>query len=304
MIDDRKFNKLKSLYTAAIRANMEDQYRNGDLIEFPRHGDVVILGDLHGNVTNFKKVFNAVDLENHPHRHLVVQEPTHTYEVTEDKSFLLHEEIVAVKSKFPDQFHIILGNHELSELTGKEILKGGICYNILFREGMKQEYGEYFSAIEDLLHNFIKTMPLACISPNQIFISHSTPAAKYIPHYSLKFFRQGAKDAKKDKLLMEQLVWGRDLSQEAADAFASRVKSEILVVGHTACKRGYQVPNNRHIVLDSKGLFATSLHFKLTRHYTQRELVKRCIQHINKKEVHKAFQKYKKDQRRSRFEAE
>ena len=42
-------------------------------------------------------------LEDHPHRHLILQEPTHTYEATEDRSFLLIDEIVALKSKFPDQ---------------------------------------------------------------------------------------------------------------------------------------------------------------------------------------------------------
>ena len=71
--------------------------------------------------------------------------------------------------------HIILGNHELSEITGKEILKGGICYNILFRGGMKREYGDHYSAIQELMINFMKTMPLACVTRNRIFISHSDP---------------------------------------------------------------------------------------------------------------------------------
>ena len=274
---------------------MEDRFRNGDLIELPPKGDIVILGDLHGNIQNFDKVVAAAALESHPHRHLVIQEPTHTYEVCEDRSFLLHERIVEIKSLFPDQLHIILGNHELSELTGKEILKGGICYNILFREGMKTEYGEYYSEIRDLLHDFIKTMPLACLTPNRVFISHSTPAAKYVPHYSLKFFTKGIEPEKKHRLLIEKLVWGRDLSQETADAFAKKVRSEILVVGHTACKRGYQVPNSRHIILDSKGVFATSLHFRLTRLYCHKELVKKCIQHINRKAVRKALEKNPKN---------
>ena len=290
MINNRKFLELRSFYTLAIRGNMEDKYRKGDLIELPLKGDVVIMGDLHGNRDNFNKVLTAADLENHPDRHVILQEPTHTCEATEDKSFLLIEEIVAFKSKFPHQIHVILGNHELAELTGKEILKGGICYNILFREGMKQEYGNHFENIQELLHDFIKTMPIACITHSQIFISHSTPEAQYIPLYSLKFFAQGTGDRKKDEFMIEKLVWGRDLSQESADLFAARVNSEILVVGHTACKRGYQVPNSRHIILDSKGLFATSLHFKLHRRYTQEELVQTCVQYINKNAVRKALE--------------
>lgn len=292
MIDSRKFIKLKSAYTKAIRTNMEDIYRNGDLIELPAEGDVIILGDLHGNRDNFNKVVNAADLVNHPKRHLILQEPTHTYETKEDKSFLLIDEIAVLKSRFPNQVHIILGNHELSEITGKEILKGGICYNILFKEGMKKEYGNHYTAVREMMINFMKTMPIACITKSRIFISHSTPVAKYIPHYSLSFFRKGTGNKKKDQVLIEKLIWGRDLSQEAADAFATRVKCETLIVGHTACKRGYQVPNSRHIVLDSKGNFATSLHFRLNKRYKQQYLVKNCIKFINKKFVDKLIEDY------------
>lgn len=285
---EEQFEKLQEAYLKTIRGNMEDKYRVGDLIEFPEDGDVIIMGDLHGNRHNFRKVVKAANLAENPKRHLIVQEATHTWEVTEDRSFLLHEEIAFLKSEFPDQVHIILGNHELSELTGKEILKGGICYNILFREGMKKNYGPYYDKVKELFDDYIRTMPLACRAKNGIFICHSTPPQKYIPHYTLSFFRKGSGSQKKDKVLAENLVWGRDLSQEAADAFAKNVKSKIIIVGHTACKQGFQVPNSRHIILDSKGLYATSLHFRLDKKYNQKGLVKN-IQHLNKKEI-KAFQ--------------
>jgi hypothetical protein len=293
VLESKRFEEIRNAYVLTIRGNMEDRYRTGDIIELPSQGDVIVMGDIHGNRENFAKVLEAADLENNPQRHLIIQEATHTYQVEEDLSFLLHEDIVKVKAQFPHQLHILLGNHELSELTGKEILKGGICYNILFREGMKREYGEYYDVIKDLFDDYIKTMPLAAVAPNGIFLSHSIPDPKYTRYYSLKLFREGLEDQKKYSILTEKLVWGRDLSQENADAFTQQVESEIHVVGHTACKRGYQVPNDRHIVLDSKGLFATTLYFRLDKKYTQDELVKKGIQHINKKEVCEKLQKYK-----------
>ncbi|HNZ66941.1 MAG: metallophosphoesterase [Planctomycetes bacterium] len=280
MIDNERLSKLKSAYALAIRGNIEDKYRHGELIEFPTQGDVIVLGDLHGNLPNFQKIVQAAQLDSHPNRHLVLQEPTHTYEAKEDKSFLLIDEIVKLKSKYPDRVHIILGNHELSEILGREILKGGICYNILFREGMKKEYGIHYEEIRDLMIDFMKTMPLACISPNKIFISHSTPPIQYMHHYSLDFFRRDAKDPKA-RAMVEKLVWGRDLTQQAADVFAKRVGCEILIVGHTACKKGFQVPNSRHIILDSKGTFATSIHFHFGKKYTQKYLVEKSMKHIN-----------------------
>ena len=303
LIDSRKFTKLKSVYAMAIRANIDDKFRKGNLIELPSQGDVVITGDLHGNINNFNKIISAIDLKTHPYRHLIVQEPTHTYEATEDLSYLLIEKIVELKSKFPNQIHTIVGNHELSEVTGKEIIKGGICYNILFREGMKKRYHKYYSVIRELMHDFMKTMPLACKAPNKIFICHSTPPLKYIPFYTLNYFRKGKKKKKKDTVLQEKLVWGRDLTPEAADAFAKKVDSEIIIVGHTACKRGYKVPNHRHIVLDSKGIYATILHFRLNQLYTQSYLVKKAIQYINLKEVKSKLKKYmdKKKENRENY---
>lgn len=296
-MNTRDFIKLKEAYTATIEGNKQDKYRTGNLIELPSKGDVVIMGDLHGNRENFAKVVNAVDLGNHPRRHLIIQEATHTCEVGEDHSYLLHEDIVYLKSKYPDQVHIILGNHELSELTGKEILKGGICYNILFRQAMKEAYGEYYPQILELFNEYIRTMPIACNTKNGIFISHSTPPGKYLSHYSLDFFKKGTGNKEKDDAMIEKVVWGRDLSQESADRFARRVKSEILIVGHTACKRGYQLPNTRHIVLDSKGLFGTSLHFQLHKEYTQKSLVKKGLQFINKKAVKSAIAKMKEEKK-------
>lgn len=292
LIDSQKIDELKEIYIRAIHSQMEDRYRKGDLIELPALGDVIVLGDLHGNRQNISKVIKAAELDIHPDRHLILQEPTHTYEVSEDRSFLLIADIAELKKKFPHQVHTILGNHELSEFTGRELLKGGICYNILFKEGMRIIYGKRFEEIRELIYDFMKTMPLACVAPNKIFISHSTPDLKFIPQYSLDFFRTGTGNPELNKTLVEKLVWSRDLTPVAADAFAARVQCEILIVGHTPCKRGYNLPNHRHIILDSKNIFGTSLHFRLDHCYTYQNLSKK-IQYINPKAVQEWTEKHK-----------
>ena len=79
MIDNERLIKLKSAYALAIRGNIEDKYRHGELIEFPTQGDVIVLGDLHGNLPNFQKIVQAAQLDSHPNRHLVLQEPTYVW---------------------------------------------------------------------------------------------------------------------------------------------------------------------------------------------------------------------------------
>lgn len=316
MIDQERLERIKTAYALAIRGNMEDKYRKGELIELPPQGDIVVLGDLHGNSANFQKIVKMIQLDKAPNRHLLLQEPTHTTEAREDKSFFLIEEIVELKSKYPDQVHIILGNHELSEIKLFEdhdekyerhaITKGGICYNILFRNSMKQEYGIHEEELRELMINFMQTMPIACLCPNRIFISHSIPPLKYVHHYNLDFFRNDAKDPKA-KAMIDKLVWGRDLTQKAADEFAKRVSCDILIVGHTACKQGFQIPNDKMIILDSKGVFATFMHFNLTKMYTHQEIrSSKYLKHLNPKEIQKfiQYQKEKEEERALREQEE
>src|SRR5947209_6550944 len=84
--------------------------------------EVLVAGDLHGNLENFKTVLQRAELAAHPRRHLVLQEVVHgphRYPAGGDKSHQLLDLLAALKCQFPRQVHFLMGNHELAQWTGK-----------------------------------------------------------------------------------------------------------------------------------------------------------------------------------------
>ena len=51
--------------------------RSGSIISLVDAADVMVVGDLHGNLSAFKKVLLSAALDRHPKRHLVLQELIH-----------------------------------------------------------------------------------------------------------------------------------------------------------------------------------------------------------------------------------
>ncbi|MHC5040241.1 MAG: metallophosphoesterase [Planctomycetota bacterium] len=251
-----KLAKTKSMMKKAARLNLDDPLRKGAVIHLPPRGEVLFTGDLHGAKENMSRIIEIAELETYLDRHLVIQEVVHNIQfglIDRDISFRVLERVAQLKIEFPDRVHVILGNHELSELTGKKILKENHMLNKMFAEGIKSTYGESAREVKLAYNTFFKSLPLAVRTSNGIFFSHSTPPRKQIQGFDPRVFLiEGEVTEKRMNHHIERLVWGRDFSQESADTFAKMVNAEILIVGHEACAKGFKVPNTRHIILDSK----------------------------------------------------
>src|SRR5438132_11586095 len=129
----------------AIQAFRDTPGRKGRLVRLQDVDEVMAVGDLHGNVENFRRALQKAELGTHPRRHLVLQELVHgpfRYPGGGDKSHQLVDLLAALKCQFPRQVHLLLGNHELAQWTGQAIAKGDSELNALFREGLDSAYGK------------------------------------------------------------------------------------------------------------------------------------------------------------------
>lgn len=274
-----KLAKTKSLMKKAARLNLEDPFRKGAVIHLPDRGEAFFTGDLHGHKDNLNRLIEIADLETFLDRHLILQEVVHNIQfglIDRDISFRVLERVAQLKIDYPDRVHIILGNHELSELTGKKIIKENHMLNRMFAEGIKSTYGEAAREIKLAYNTFFKSLPLAVRTPNAIFHSHSTPTLRHIQGFDPRVFQlEGEVTEKRMNNHIERLVWGRDFSQEAADAFAEMVQAEILIVGHEACAKGFKVPNTRHVILDCKDEAASYVIVPLAVPLTHNDVVHR-----------------------------
>ena len=274
----RSAKRAISLLQRATQANLQDPYRKGNVIELPKTGDLLLTGDIHGNVSNFKKLLEIADLENHPHRHAIFQELIHALSPDRDNldlSFILLEWLAGVKIKYPDRAHILLGNHDHAELTGIEVQKYGRVLNPLFKRGLVAAYGNDFGDVHGAFVQFIRTFSLAARTPGGLFVSHSTPGLSELNFFDTSVFARPLEDGDLEEgNSVFNLVWGRDLSARTTNTFASLVGAEQIIVGHTPCEEGYIVPNTNLIVLDSKDDQGAYLLLPLGRRYSQADIVR------------------------------
>lgn len=231
--------------------------------------DVIVLGDLHGHLHVLASLLKIANLDEHPRRHLVLQEPTHDSRIDPDegeidRSHRTIDLICALKCKYPGRLHLILGNHELSEFTGRSISKKGFALNKLFRQGVEGTYGEHAEAFVTAYHDLFRALPLAVRTPNRVFLCHTVPSAADLETIDLGVLHQEGDwppESLKRGGSVYALTWGRDTDPETSERFATLVDADLLICGHHPCDEGFQNPNPRLLILDGTDPYPTYCHF-------------------------------------------
>jgi hypothetical protein len=241
--------------------------RTGSVVSLDAAQDVIVVGDLHGHVETFARVFKIAALDRFPSRHLVVQELVHDPradpDVTPDRSHRLVDLVAALKCQYPDRVHYLLGNHELSELTTRSISKNGVFLNVLFKQGVQSAYGDHTEPIYRAYLNLFRSLPLALRTPNRVFICHTVPDDRDFDKLDLKVLETG--DWPPESLerggTVYALTWGRDLSDATVDRFGQLVDADLFLIGHHPCEGGFQRGNDRVVILDGTDPYPAYCHF-------------------------------------------
>lgn len=244
-------------YQQATEANEQTACRQGNVIVITADDadDVMITADLHGHRRNFNSIRKIADLENHPRRHLVLQEVCHggpTYPANGGcMSHAMLEDVARLKASFPERVHFLLSNHELAELTDYPIIKSKKMLNLMFRLGLQETYGAAAEKVREAYTAFIRSCPLAVRLPGGVFVCHSLPERMETRNFDRGIFQRplDAVDLLEHGDVFD-LVWGRDYRPENAQAFAKLVSAKVLIHGHEPCPDGFSVPNDTQIILD------------------------------------------------------
>jgi hypothetical protein len=261
----------------ALQAFRDTPGRRGRLVELQDADEVFVAGDLHGNLENFRRLLALADLARQPRRHFVLQEVVHgpyTYPVGGEKSHQLVDLVAALKCQFPRQVHFLLGNHELAQATGRRISKGDEDLLSAFRQGVQTAYGTHADAVYDAYMELFAVVPVALRTANRVFLSHSLPPGSRLPAFDPADLER---DSVPDDLVpggsVHAIVWGRDTRAETVAAFLARVDADLLVSGHVPCERGFDLPNDRQLILDSLGCPAGYCLFPTDRPLSHADLV-------------------------------
>ena len=251
-------NRVLAIVRRAAMLSRATPGRVGGVVALPADSveDVLVVGDLHGNLPAFRKVLKRADLPGHPKRHLVLQELVHGEHAYPDeggdRSHQLVDIVAALKCEYPERVHLILGNHELSELTGRPIAKAGVPLNALFRLGIETAYGALADDVVDAYHEFFRSLPLAVRCPNRVFLCHTLPDGSMLDGLDLEPLRAGVwrdHDMRRGGAVYA-MTWGRDDRPETADHFAALVDADCFIVGHQPCDDGFRLANHRMLIID------------------------------------------------------
>ncbi len=274
-------DRLLTTLRRALDAIRATPGRRGRLVALDGAVEVLVAGDLHGNVENFRRLLQKADLAGNPGRHFVLQEVVHgpfRYPAGGDRSHQLLDLIAALKCQHPRQVHFLIGNHELAQLTDRRIAKDDVELNDLFIQGVRTAYGARGDEVYAAYLRLIAAAPLALRTPNRVFLSHSLPPGSRLAEFDPAVLeRDESTEADcKPGGSVHSLVWGRDTRAETAAAFLQKVDADLLVTGHIPCDKGFDAPNDRQLILDSLAEPAACCLFPADRPLTHAELMQ-CV---------------------------
>ncbi len=252
----------------------EDPNRSASLLAFGSAGQLVMTGDMHGNLRNFAKLQRFCALERSPGRSVILHELIHEEPSPgqPDLSIDLLIKAAEWKCQFPDNVFFLQSNHELSQLCRHEITKGGRIVIEDFDHGVETRFGRLATVVMEGVRAYLDALPLAARTANGIFLSHSLPDPLSIETFdSTVFDRKPTMADCSPGGAAYSLVWGRFHTPEIVEHFARRLDADVFIVGHTPQETGHTVVGQL-IILASDHNHGVFLPIDLGRTYSAAEL--------------------------------
>lgn len=270
---------LADTFREAARLTTQDLLRKGNVVSVAAGLEVIVAGDLHGHRANLSKIIAYADLPHHPHRRLVLQEIIHGQpdpRTGQDRSVDALLRACRLKVAHPTQVIFLLGNHDVAQVTGNEITKGGRGVCASFTESLRQAAGDGDAAdLTAAVNEFLLSMPLAARCRGGAMICHTLPtpdrmalAGQDIPDtpYTPADLRRGGR--------VYEWTWGRQQTPEQIDQLAEHLKANFFVLAHKHMDSAYEMLASKAIVLTAEHEHGAILEFPSDLHLTEQIVVR------------------------------
>jgi hypothetical protein len=269
------------LLKKGTEANHADKFRRANVVRLPGDGSLILTGDLHGHRRNFEKIVSFADLASHPARHILFQEVIHGGPADGHGaclSYRLLYDIVRYKLKYPDNVHVIMGNHDTAYINNSEVMKDGREMNRAIHMAMAQEFQGNVADVELATKQFLFSQPLALRCENRIWASHSLPADRFVEKFDPAILDR---QLKVNDIVRPGsaylLTWGRKHSQAMLDRMAGLLDCDIFVLGHQPQEQGGSRAGENLIILDSSHNHGCLLPIDLAQSYTVEKLLESIV---------------------------
>jgi hypothetical protein len=253
--------------------------RQNQVIYLPGEGEVWVTGDIHDHRRNLDKAIRSADLGTNPKRHIILQELIHGDRIDAngcDGSWETLYRAAELKCDHPNQVHFLLSNHDLAQIHGEGIMKGGMSVCEAFNAGLKRDFGDRSTTVSVAISEFMLSLPLAIRTGNNLFMCHSLPTDAEVPNFDYSVFDRtltGA-DYRRRTGPVYQLIWGRNYSPNAVDQFADTLGVGIIITGHQPQDTGFAVNGTRNLIIASDHNQGVFIPVDLSQDYDMSKLVR------------------------------
>lgn len=229
------------------------------VIELPKKGRLIVVTDIHGNKDDFDKYIDIWDDKN-PFCHILfLGDLIHEVEYGKDLSLDILDEIYRYYIHLPN-FHVLIGNHELAQITNDDIHKYEINQTYEFNNHIQdkiknlkmgditQEQGEKY------YNHILRKFDYFCVTDNGFFFSHagiSNQALDCLINQSVDLFNLDINEPTDYKFL-DEMLWSRpydEYTEKEINTFLDITKNKFMCVGHTP-QNGMHVLGNQ-LIFDS-----------------------------------------------------
>jgi hypothetical protein len=265
------------LLNKAGQACNTDRFRRGNLIHLPAEGSLIITGDIHGHRRNFERIVTFSDLADNPDRHVVLQEIIHGGPQDSEGGCLSYKllfDVARYKLSFPDQVHIIMGNHDTTFINDSQVMKNGKEMNQPMNLALDREFQQVSADIKLAIRQFLLSQPLAVRCDNRIWLSHSLPGDFYADKFDPQILQKELEASDCENPASAYLLtWGRRHSQALLDQMAELFDVDTFILGHQPQPQGWSRAGNNLIILASNHNHGCLLPINLTESYTIEQLI-------------------------------
>jgi len=254
-IDPEEHDQVIERFRAAADALRSSPDRRGSTVRIGDRGRLLVTGDLHDSRSRFDRVVEEARLEIDPDHHLVLHELIHGDHVEDgvDRSYRTLLDAASLLLRHPSQVHILLANHELAQMAGQSIHKGGGCMTTQFDRGLQEVFGDHSPGVVMAIDAFIRSMPLAVRSASGVFCSHSLPGPEMMDRFDQDIVDRDLEPRDYSPFFGSawMMTWGRRHAPEQILELAAVWEVELFCLGHAYVPHGITVGGPRMVQLNS-----------------------------------------------------
>ncbi len=275
-LDLRDADSVCHLLNHAAQYNITSQLRTGSQINLPATGHFIISGDLHDHRLNLRRIVAAAELRKSSDNHVLLQELIHSDKLINgmDMSYRTLVEVAQLQLAFPNQVHVILANHELAQINGESVSKGGVQSVDAFDLALDYVFDNRADDVRQAIRDYVVSMPLALRCENGIMCCHSLPTEILKKKFDTTILNRVPTDFDLTPPIGSGylLVWGRRIKQDWADQLAQIWDVDLFILGHQPAEFGYELQGDTMLILASDHEHGMILPIDLSREYDRSEL--------------------------------